>query len=58
MNEHENKQFILIGPEGDFSDIEIKLALDKGIFPISLGESRLRTETAGIVACILLNLKE
>jgi 16S rRNA (uracil1498-N3)-methyltransferase len=42
---------ILIGPEGDFSKEEIELALKEGIKPVSLGESRLRTETAGIVAC-------
>ena len=42
---------ILIGPEGDFSPEEIKLAQEKGFEPISLGESRLRTETAALVAC-------
>jgi len=42
---------ILIGPEGDFSPQEIKEALSIGYEPISLGKNRLRTETAGIVAC-------
>ena len=42
---------ILIGPEGDFSPEEIALALQNGFEPISLGESRLRTETAALVAC-------
>lgn len=42
---------ILIGPEGDFSPEEIKLARENGFEPISLGESRLRTETAALVAC-------
>lgn len=42
---------ILIGPEGDFSPEEIKLALNHGWQPVSLGNSRLRTETAAIVAC-------
>ena len=42
---------ILIGPEGDFSNTEIQAAYDKGFLPISLGNSRLRTETAAIVAC-------
>ncbi|WP_372919386.1 16S rRNA (uracil(1498)-N(3))-methyltransferase [Salegentibacter sp.] len=42
---------ILIGPEGDFSTEEIQLALQHGWQPISLGNSRLRTETAAIVAC-------
>ena len=42
---------ILIGPEGDFSSSEIALALQQGIQPVTFGENRLRTETAGIVAC-------
>jgi len=42
---------ILIGPEGDFSTDEIALALQKGFTPVSLGNSRLRTETAAVVAC-------
>ena len=54
----EKKNFILIGPEGDFSSNEIKLARSNNIRSISLGESRLRTETAGIVACHLLNLEK
>ena len=42
---------ILIGPEGDFSDKEIDYALSNNFKPVSLGNSRLRTETAGIIAC-------
>jgi len=42
---------ILIGPEGDFSAEEAKKALSENFIPVSLGDSRLRTETAGIVAC-------
>lgn len=42
---------ILIGPEGDFSTTEIQMALEKGFVPVSLGNNRLRTETAAIVAC-------
>jgi 16S rRNA (uracil1498-N3)-methyltransferase len=42
---------ILIGPEGDFSIKEIELALNNNYIPISLGNTRLRTETAAIVAC-------
>lgn len=42
---------ILIGPEGDFSSEEIELARSNGFEAISLGESRLRTETAALVAC-------
>lgn len=45
------KSTILIGPEGDFSSEEIQLALKNGWLPVSLGNSRLRTETAAIVAC-------
>ena len=44
------KVTILIGPEGDFSSDEIKKALMKKFIPITLGESRLRTETAALVA--------
>ncbi|WP_143961433.1 RsmE family RNA methyltransferase [Litoribacter populi] len=47
---------ILVGPEGDFSPEEIKAALDAGFKPCSLGSSRLRTETAGLVAIHTLNL--
>lgn len=49
---------VLIGPEGDFSEQEVQHALAEGFRPVSLGNSRLRTETAGVVAChtaILLN---
>ncbi len=41
---------ILIGPEGDFTAEEVGLAVENGFIPISLGESRLRTETAALVA--------
>ncbi|MGE0560850.1 MAG: 16S rRNA (uracil(1498)-N(3))-methyltransferase [Flavobacteriales bacterium] len=47
---------VMIGPEGDFSKEEIEFALKNNFKPISLGKSRLRTETAGIVACHTLNL--
>lgn len=47
---------ILIGPEGDFSQEEVALAIEKGFTPITFGENRLRTETAGIVACTIFNL--
>ncbi|BAO77539.1 16S rRNA (uracil(1498)-N(3))-methyltransferase [Winogradskyella sp. PG-2] len=42
---------ILIGPEGDFSVKEIEIALQHNFIPITLGETRLRTETAAIAAC-------
>ena len=47
---------VLIGPEGDFSEEEVQEALAHGFRPISLGPSRLRTETAALVACHLMNL--
>ena len=52
-NELENGKdvTILIGPEGDFSVKEIQLAIENSFIPVSLGNTRLRTETAAIVAC-------
>ena len=47
---------VLIGPEGDFSEEEVKKAIEKGFVPISLGKSRLRTETAALVACHTMNM--
>ena len=47
---------IMIGPEGDFSEKEVAAALGAGFKGISLGESRLRTETAGLVACHTIHL--
>ncbi|TNF72019.1 MAG: 16S rRNA (uracil(1498)-N(3))-methyltransferase [Bacteroidetes bacterium] len=47
---------ILIGPEGDFTRPEIDGAYERGFLPVSLGESRLRTETAALVACVTVNL--
>jgi 16S rRNA (uracil1498-N3)-methyltransferase len=46
---------IIIGPEGDFSSEEVTMALKNGYEPVSLGSSRLRTETAGVVACSIIN---
>tara|TARA_B100000508_G_scaffold130740_1_gene118335 strand:- start:44841 stop:45539 length:699 start_codon:yes stop_codon:yes gene_type:complete len=48
---------ILIGPEGDFTPAEIELALKNGYKPVSLGKTRLRTETAGLYACSLAKFK-
>ena len=45
---------IAIGPEGDFTKREIEHAFQNGFIPVSLGETRLRTETAGLVAAVLL----
>jgi 16S rRNA (uracil1498-N3)-methyltransferase len=47
---------VLIGPEGDFSPEEVQLAKDNGFVPVSLGEARLRTETAAVVACHTVNV--
>lgn len=47
---------VMIGPEGDFSRDEVELAIACGFQPISLGRSRLRTETAALVACHLMNI--
>jgi 16S rRNA (uracil1498-N3)-methyltransferase len=52
----EKSVLVLIGPEGDFSIMEIENAMHHGFEAISLGNSRLRTETAGIVACSIVNL--
>ena len=49
-------QLICIGPEGDFSSKELDMAIAFGFKPLSLGEHRLRTETAAITACIAANL--
>ena len=48
---------VLIGPEGDFSEEEVKTAVAQGFQPVSLGRSRLLTETAALVACHILNLQ-
>lgn len=50
LKQNEN-YLILIGPEGDFSVKEIAMALEHGFNPVTLGETRLRTETAAIAAC-------
>ncbi len=55
INKNLKNVTILIGPEGDFSLNEIKLAKTNNYTEITLGKSRLRTETAGIVACNLIN---
>ncbi len=47
---------VLIGPEGDFSAPEVLLAKAKGFIPVSLGKSRLRTETAALAACLIVNV--
>lgn len=49
--ERGQRYLILIGPEGDFSPSEIEKAISAGFIPVSLGEARLRTETAALYAC-------
>jgi 16S rRNA (uracil1498-N3)-methyltransferase len=49
-------KIILIGPEGDFNKEEIQLAVENNFIPVALGNTRLRTETAGMVAAALLRL--
>ncbi|GCC52992.1 16S rRNA (uracil(1498)-N(3))-methyltransferase [Chryseotalea sanaruensis] len=51
----EKSYLICIGPEGDFSQAELASAIGAGFVKVSLGDSRLRTETAGMAACCLLN---
>jgi len=53
-NSQIQNSLICIGPEGDFTKEEIELALQNNFVPVSLGETRLRTETAGVVAVALL----
>ena len=53
---YEDKALVLVGPEGDFSLREVITAENNGFLPVSLGDSRLRTETAAIVAVHILNL--
>jgi 16S rRNA (uracil1498-N3)-methyltransferase len=53
-----NSQLILIGPEGDFSEREVSMAVGQGFQEIHLGDSRLRTETAGMVSVTLAKAKQ
>ena len=53
----EKRTLILIGPEGDFSPTEIEMVLQYQFIAVSLGTSRLRTETAGIIAAHTINIK-
>jgi 16S rRNA (uracil1498-N3)-methyltransferase len=48
---------VLIGPEGDFTEEEVAMAKENAFAPVSLGESRLRTETAGVMVSAIFNLK-
>ncbi|MEE9437358.1 MAG: RsmE family RNA methyltransferase [Saprospiraceae bacterium] len=52
----ESDAIVLIGPEGDFTKVEVATAINDNWKEVSLGDSRLRTETAGLIACHILNL--
>lgn len=52
----ETDALVLIGPEGDFSIDEVRLALSHGFISVDLGKSRLRTETAGLSALMMMQL--
>ncbi len=54
---HGRNTLVMVGPEGDFSIDEVKAAIDHGFKSVSLGTSRLRTETAALVAVHLMNLE-
>ncbi len=54
LNSSMNSKLMLIGPEGDFTKQEVDLALQHEFIPVLLGNTRLRTETAGIVAATIL----
>jgi 16S rRNA (uracil1498-N3)-methyltransferase len=56
VNEALPSQIILIGPEGDFTEQEVQLAIQNHFDAVSLGDTRLRAETAGVVAAALLKL--
>ncbi len=56
VNENLSSKIILIGPEGDFTPGEIDMAVKHHFIPVALGNTRLRTETAGVVAASLLCL--
>jgi 16S rRNA (uracil1498-N3)-methyltransferase len=49
-------QIMLVGPEGDFTEQEVRMAINHQFVPVTLGENRLRAETAGVVAAALLKL--
>jgi 16S rRNA (uracil1498-N3)-methyltransferase len=56
LSRQESDSLLLIGPEGDFTPGEIDMALQRSFMPVSLGESRLRTETAGVVGAVLMRI--
>ena len=57
VNESLSSQIILIGPEGDFTKEEVDTAIEHHFDAVSLGDTRLRSETAGMVAVTILRIK-
>jgi 16S rRNA (uracil1498-N3)-methyltransferase len=55
--DHAKSKIILIGPEGDFTEDEIESAIQSNLTPVSLGDTILRSETAGLYAAVLFSLK-
>jgi 16S rRNA (uracil1498-N3)-methyltransferase len=53
----ESDVFVFIGPEGDFTSEEVQEAIAQGYKPLELGNTRLRTETAALAACVLFNIR-
>lgn len=51
-----DETIVMVGPEGDFSIDEVKMAIDAGFVSVDLGKSRLRTETAGLSAIMMMQL--
>lgn len=56
MNTSNSNVLVLIGPEGDFTQQEVEWAIENGFTAVSLGNSRLRTETAAVAACFTINI--
>jgi 16S rRNA (uracil1498-N3)-methyltransferase len=56
INESLQSQIILIGPEGDFTQEEVEFAINNHFIPVALGNTRLRAETAGVAAAVLMRL--
>ncbi len=56
INESLKSQIILIGPEGDFTPEEVDFAIQNHFIPVALGDTRLRAETAGVAAAVLMRL--
>ena len=54
LTKMDGDQVLLIGPEGDFSPTELEMALAKNFQPVTLGNTRLRTETAGMVGAVMM----